>query len=68
MKSVVIIVELFSEQEENYNTMAKELLAIIRGVTKFRLFLLPKPFKVLSDNQAATTFVKQDLDNGPPMR
>ena len=30
--------------------------------------LLPKPFKVLTDNLAATTFVKQALDNGPHMR
>ena len=58
----------FSEREENYNTMEKELLAIIRGITKWRLFLLPKSFKVLTDNQAATTFVKQALDNGPHMR
>jgi len=53
----------FSEREENHNTMEKELLVIIRGITKCRLFLLPKPFKVLTDNQAATSFVKQALDN-----
>jgi len=35
---------------------------------KWRLFRLPKPFKVLTDNKAATTFVKQVLDNGPHMR
>ena len=52
----------FSEREENYNTMEKELLAIIRGITKWRLFLLPKSFKVLTNNQAATIFVKQALD------
>ena len=57
----------FSEREENYNIIEKELLAIIRGITKWRLFLLRKPFKVLTDNQAATTFVKQALDNGPHM-
>jgi len=47
--------------------MGKELLAIIRGITKWRLFLLSKPFKVLTDNEAATSFVKQALDNGPHM-
>ena len=46
----------FSEQEENYNAIEKCLLAIVRGITKWRL------------NQAATTFVKQALDNGPHMR
>ena len=58
----------FSQTEENYNTMEKEILAIIRGIKKWRLFLLPKPFKVLTDNKVATTFVKQVLDNGPHMR
>jgi len=48
--------------------MEKELLAIIREITKWRLFLLPKQFKVLVDNPAATTFVKQALDDGPHMR
>ena len=59
---------IFSQTEENYNTMEKEILAIIRGTKKWRLFLLPEPFKVLTDNKAATTFVKQVLDNGPYMR
>ena len=45
-----------------------EFLAIITGITKWRLFLLPKPFEVLTDNQATTTFVKQALDNGPHVR
>jgi len=55
---------IFSQTEENYNSMEKEILAI----KKWRLLLLPKPFKVLTDNKAATTFVKQVLDNGPHMR
>ena len=60
--------ETFSEREEKYNTMGKELLAIIIGISKWRLFLLPKPFKVLTDNHAATTFVKQASYNGPHMQ
>ena len=48
--------------------MEKEILAIMQGIKKWRLFLLPKPFKVLTDNKAATTFVKQILNNGPHMR
>ena len=63
-----IIVELFSQTKENYNTMEKKISAIIRGIKKWRLFLLPKPFKVLTDNKVAITFVKQVLDNGPHMR
>jgi len=42
--------------------MKKEILAIIRGIKKWRLFLLPKPFKVLTDNKVATAFVKQVLE------
>ena len=49
-------------------TTPKEILAIIRGIKKWRLFLLPKPFKVLTDNKAAATFVKQIFYNGPHMR
>ena len=56
---------IFSQTEEMYNTMGKEILAIIKGIKKWRLFLLLKPFKVLTDNKAATTFVRQVLDNGP---
>ena len=58
----------FSKWEENYNTIEKELLAIIKGITKWRHFLLPKLFKVLTNNQIAFTFVKQVLDNDPHMR
>jgi len=58
----------FSQTEEDYNTMEKEIFAISRRIKNWRLFLLPKPFKVLTDNKAATTFVKQVLDNGPHMR
>jgi len=48
--------------------MEKEILATIRRIKKWKLFLLPKPFKVLTDNKAATIFVTQVLDNGPHMR
>jgi len=48
--------------------MEKEILAIIRGIKKWRLFLLHRTFKILADNKVATTFVKQILDNNPHMR
>ena len=48
-------------------TMKKRILAIIKEIKKWRLFLLPKSFKIFIDNKAATTLVKQILDNGPPM-
>ena len=58
----------FSQTEENYNIMEKETSAIIQQIKKWRLFLLRKPFKVLTYNKVATTFVKQVLDNGLYMR
>jgi len=48
--------------------MEKQFLAIIRGITKRRHYLFPKPFKVLTNSQATTTFIKQALDNGPHMQ
>ena len=48
--------------------MEKKILAIIRGIKKWRLFLLPKPFEILTDNKATTIFVKQVLNNGPHMQ
>ena len=68
MKFVDTTVEYFSQTEENYNTMEKEILEIIKGIKKWRLFLLPKQFKVPTDNKAATTFVKQVLENCTHMR
>ena len=58
----------FSQIEENRNTIKEEIFAIIREIKKWRIFLFPKPFKILTDNKAATTFLKQVLDNGPHMR
>ena len=40
----------FSTAEINYSTNEKELLAIVKGIRKFTLFLLPKEFTVETDN------------------
>ena len=34
----------FNKAECNYPTMEKEILAVIRGIEKFLIFLAPKPF------------------------
>ena len=47
--------------------MEKKILAI-REIKKWRLFLLPKAFKVLTNNKATTSFVKQDFNDEPHMR
>jgi len=57
----------FSPMQENYDTMEKEILAIIIRIKKWRLFLLPKSYKVLIDNKLGTTFVKLILGNCPHM-
>jgi len=36
----------FNEAECNYPTMKKEILAVIRGIKKFLIFLPPKSFLV----------------------
>jgi len=46
----------------------KEISARIREIKKWRLFPVPKPFKIFIDNKAKTTFAKQVLDNGPHTR
>jgi len=36
----------FNKAECNYPTMEKDILAIIRGIEKFLIFLAPKPFLI----------------------
>jgi len=36
--------ESFNKAEYNYPTMEQEILAVIRGIEKFLIFLAPKPF------------------------
>ena len=39
----------FNKAECNYPTMEMEILAIIRGIEKFLIFLTPKPFLIRTD-------------------
>ena len=39
-------------REQNYSTVEKECLAIKLGIQAFSIYLLGKPFKVQTDNQA----------------
>jgi len=36
----------FKKAECNYPTIEKEILAVIRGIEKFLIFLAPKPFLI----------------------
>lgn len=48
--------------EEKYSSYELEVLAIIKGLRKFRIYLLGIPFKIITDCQAfAMTMKKKDL-------
>ena len=40
----------FNNNQIHYDINEKELLAIIKGINKFEIFLLPKPFTLETDN------------------
>ena len=48
----------FNNNQINYNINEKELLAIIKGINKFEVFLLPKPFIIEYDNTQVVGFIK----------
>jgi len=53
----------FNKAECNYPTIEKEILAVIRGIEKFLIFLAPKPFLIQTDCKGILDFVKKNLSN-----
>ena len=53
----------FNKAECNYPTMEKEIIAVIRGIEKFLIFLAPKPFLIRTDCNGIKGFVKKNLSN-----
>jgi len=53
----------FNKAEYNYPTMEKEILAVIRGIEKFLIFLAPKSFFIRTDCKRILGFVKKNLSN-----
>jgi len=53
----------FNKAECNYPMMEKEILAVIRGIEKFLIFLASKPFLIQSDSKGILDFVKKNLSN-----
>ena len=51
----------FNNNQINYNINEKELLAIIKGINKFEVFLLPKPFIIETDNTQVAEFIKNNI-------
>ena len=43
--------------------MKKEILAVIRGIEKFLIFLAPKPFLIRTDCKGILDIVKKNLSN-----
>jgi len=53
----------FNKAECNYPTMKKEILAVIRGIEKFLIFLATKHFLIRTDCKGILDFVKKNLPN-----
>ena len=43
-----------SDREKHYSAMEKEALAIVFATQNFRVYLLGKPFQLITDNRALT--------------
>ena len=55
---------IFNNNQLNYDINEKELLAIIKGINKFEVFLLPKPFIIKTDNTQVVGFIKNNTEKG----
>ena len=54
--------------EKRYSTLEKECLAIVWGMSKFRLYLAGKPFILQTDNQPLTFLNEAKFKNDRIMR
>ena len=54
--------ETFNNNQINYDINEKELLAIIKMINKFEVFLLPKSFIIEIDNTQVTEFIKNNTE------
>ena len=50
----------FNNNQLYYDINEKELLATIKGINKFEVFLLPKPFIIKTDNTQVVGFIKNN--------
>ena len=50
----------FNDNQINYDINENELLAIIKGINKFEVFLLPKPFIIETDNTQVARFIRNN--------
>ena len=54
----------FNNNQINYDINEKELLEIIKGINKFEIFLLPKPFIIETNNTQVAGFIKNNAGKG----
>ena len=54
----------FNNNQINNDINEKELVAIIKGINKFEVFLLPKPFIIETDNTKVAGFIKSNIGKG----
>ena len=54
----------FNNNQINYDINEKELLEIIKGINKFEIFLLPKPFIIETDNTQVVGFIRNNTGKG----
>ena len=55
--------ENFNKAECNYHIMKKEILAVIRKIKKFLIFLALKPFLIRTDCKGILGFMNKNLSN-----
>ena len=52
---------MFSDTEKRFHINEKELLVVIRRCYKFYYFLLPKKFKLRTNNSQVRAFIKNNV-------
>ena len=50
----------FNENHIKYDINEKKILAIIKGINKLEVFLLPKPFIIETDNTQVVGFIRNN--------
>ena len=53
-----------NDNQINYDINENELLAIIKRINKFKIFLLPKPFIIEIDNTQIVGFIRNNTIKG----
>lgn len=55
-----------TETEQRYSNLERELLAVVYGVERFSMYLLGRPFKVITDHRPLEAICTKNLTLAPP--